>query len=182
MATLHPKYIYNQCLQILGILCKRLKSIHLLFGVQRWSNRNPYFFQTWDCKIWIHLSNKRMLFISQELNPSQEQVDSTYTFKAVFLAKCSKHGSMYVKLLQLWMVIEKLNKVNFWERFKRIKVSSELNLHVKMFHFTPTFKNSAYCTPTPLNTSQGESLQWNKLIKIHHVYSSYQIGRIKIHT
>ena len=68
MATLHSKNFYYHSLQILAILNQRFKSIHLLFGIQRRSNRNRYFLQTRDYKIWIHLSPKTTLFISQEIH------------------------------------------------------------------------------------------------------------------
>jgi hypothetical protein len=57
---------------------------------------------------------------------------------------------MDVKLAQLGMAIEEINKINLWKGLKSIKVPSEFNLHVKMFHIACQFQHLTYCIPAPL--------------------------------
>ncbi|RYQ92169.1 hypothetical protein Ahy_B09g098339 [Arachis hypogaea] len=62
-------------------------------------------------------------------------------------------------LAQLWIAIEKFDKINLWKGLQSLKVPFEFNLHKKMLHLTCQFQHFTYCIPAPLDSSHRQELQ-----------------------
>ncbi|QHN78467.1 uncharacterized protein DS421_19g661620 [Arachis hypogaea] len=77
-------------------------------------------------------------------------------------------------LAQLWIAIEKFDKINLWKGLQSLKVPFEFNLHKKMLHLTCQFQHFTYCIPAPLDSSHRQELQNIEVSEIYHVYPPWK--------